>query len=366
MEKATKITYRERAGKFVDGFGLPNVIISGFLVVLFILTGPAGIRIDKSITDILFRFGINAIMVLSMVPMIQSGCGLNFGIPVGFICGMLGSVISLELGIAGFAGLLAAIFIGALFGLLFGFFYGQLLNRVKGEEMVIATYVGFVIIFLFNILWVVLPFRNPRSIQSYGGSGLRQTISLEGIWTVLADPSTVDPLSKRPDALPVLKINNYLQIPVGMLILFAIMALIVWFFFKTKMGTAMTAVGSNPDYARAAGININKMRTASVMFSTAIAAVGLITYQQSFGFIEMYGAPLGFVFPTVAAILMGGASVNKATITNVVLGTILFQALVTMTPSVINSLIKIDLSEIIRVIVTNGLIVYALTRRRKK
>ena len=80
----------------------------------------------------------------------------------------------------------------------------------------------------------------------------------------------------------------------------------------------------------------------------------------------MYGAPLGFVFPTVAAILMGGASVNKASIINVIIGTFLFQALVTMTPTVINSLIKIDLSEIIRVVVTNGLIVYALTRRRKK
>ncbi|KAF5075387.1 ABC transporter permease [Proteiniclasticum sp. QWL-01] len=356
----------EKLNKLKESFGLPNLIISGFLIVLFLLTGPAGIRIDKSITDILFRFGINSIMVLSMVPMIQSGCGLNFGIPVGFISGLLGSVLSLELGIGGIAGLFVAMIIGALFGLLFGFFYGELLNRVKGEEMVIATYVGYVIIFFFNILWVILPFKNPRSIQSYGGSGLRQTISLEGVWKALSDPVTVDPLSARPDALPVIRINNYLQIPIGMLLVFIIMAALVWFFFKTKMGTAMTAVGSNPDYARAAGISINKMRTTSVMFSTAIAAVGLITYQQSFGFIEMYGAPLGFVFPTVAAVLMGGASVNKATITNVVVGTLLFQALVTMTPSVINSLIKIDLSEIIRVVVTNGLIVYALTRRRKK
>lgn len=357
----------ERLKKIMDGFGLPNLIITAFLLVLFVLTGPAGIRIDKSITDILFRFGINSIMVLSLVPMIQSGCGLNFGIPVGFICGLLGAVLSLELGIGGIGGMFIAMAIGALFGLAFGWLYGQLLNRVKGEEMVIATYVGYVIIFLFNILWVVLPFKNPKSIQSYGGSGLRQTISLEGVWKAVAGEGIeVDPLSLRPDALPVIRINSYLQIPVGMILMFALMAFLVWLFFKTKTGTAMTAVGSNPDYARAAGININRMRVLSVMFSTAIAAIGLITYQQSFGFIEMYGAPLGFVFPTVAAVLMGGASVNKATIINVVIGTLLFQSLVTMTPSVINSLIKVDVSEIIRVVVTNGLIVYALTRRRKK
>ena len=34
-----------------------------------------------------------------------------------------------------------------------------------------------------------------------------------------------------------------------------------------------------------------------------------------------------------------------------------------MTPTVINSLIHLDISEIIRIIVSNGMIVYALTRK---
>ena len=65
----------------------------------------------------------------------------------------------------------------------------------------------------------------------------------------------------------------------------------------------------------------------------------------------------------VAAILIGGASVNKASIANVIIGTFLYQGLVTMTPTVINSLIHLDISEIIRIIVSNGMIVYALTRK---
>ena len=341
----------EKIKKILAGFGLPNLVITAFLLVLFMLTGPAGIRIDRSLTDILFRFGINSILVLSMVPMLQSGCGLNFGIPVGLISGMLGSVISLEFGVPGIAGMFLAMAIGAVIGLLMGFIYGELLNRVKGDEMVIATYVGYFIIFLFNILWLILPFKNPASLQSYGGVGLRQSISLQGIWSFNTNP------------LPMLNLTNYLSIPIGMILLFIALAFFVWLFFRTKLGTAMTAVGSNPDYARAGGINVNKMRTISTMLSTAIAAIGIITYQQSFGFIEMYNAPLGFIFPTVAAILMGGASINKASITNVVIGTFLFQALLVMTPTVINSLIRIDISEVIRVIVTNGLIVYALTRK---
>ena len=156
----------EKIKKILAGFGLPNLVITAFLLVLFMLTGPAGIRIDRSLTDILFRFGINSILVLSMVPMLQSGCGLNFGIPVGLISGMLGSVISLEFGVPGIAGMFLAMAIGAVIGLLMGFIYGELLNRVKGDEMVIATYVGYFIIFLFNILWLILPFKNPASLQS--------------------------------------------------------------------------------------------------------------------------------------------------------------------------------------------------------
>ncbi len=40
------------------------------------------------ITNVINRFSWNAIMVLAMVPMIHSGCGLNFGLPLGIISGL--------------------------------------------------------------------------------------------------------------------------------------------------------------------------------------------------------------------------------------------------------------------------------------
>ena len=65
----------------------------------------------------------------------------------------------------------------------------------------------------------------------------------------------------------------------------------------------------------------------------------------------------------VSAILIGGASVNKASVANVIIGTILFQGIVTMTPTVMNSMIHMDISEVLRIIVSNGMILYALTRK---
>jgi len=36
-----------------------------------------------------------------------------------------------------------------------------------------------------------------------------------------------------------------------------------------------------------------------------------------------------------------------------------------MTPSVINSALKSDMSEVVRIVVSNGIIIYALTRKTK-
>ena len=94
-----------------------------------------------------------------------------------------------------------------------------------------------------------------------------------------------------------------------------------------------------------------------------LGAIGILVYEQSFGFIQLYMGPFYMAFPVVAAILLGGASVNKASIINVVVGTFLFQGILTMTPSVINSVMQTDMSEVIRIIVSNGMILYALTRK---
>jgi simple sugar transport system permease protein len=148
-----------------------------------------------------------------------------------------------------------------------------------------------------------------------------------------------------------------------MFLFFGAMSVLMWLFMKTKTGTAMTAVGSNPEFARASGVDVDRMRIVSVVLSTIFGAIGILVYQQSFGFIQLYMGPFYMALPAVAAILLGGASVNRATIFNVVAGTFLFQGILTMTPSVINSVLKTDMSEVIRIIVSNGMILYALTRK---
>ncbi len=339
------------ARKFIHDAGWPRVIIGLFLLSLFVAAPSVKVRVDTSISDTLVRFGMNAVMVLAMVPMVQAGCGLNFGLPLGIIAGLLGAIMSIELGVKGLGGFLTAALIASAFAVILGYGYGLLLNRVKGDEMMIATYVGFSSVAFMCMMWLLLPFHSPNMVWGYGGSGLRTTITVEGYWL------------KVLDNFLAAKVGDHLSIPTGMLLFCGCMCLLVWGFFRTKTGTALTAVGSNPDYARAAGIQVDKMRTISVVLSTWLGAIGILVYEQSFGFIQLYMGPFYMAFPAVAAILIGGASVNKASIVNVIVGTLLFQGILTMTPSVINSVIQTDMSEVIRIVVSNGMIIYALTRK---
>ena len=341
---------KEKIKDVIAGFGLPRLIISAFLLSLFILSPIVGADLPMQISNVINRFSWNAVLVLAMVPMVHSGCGLNFGLPLGIVAGLLGGTLSLEFGFTGPMSFLMAVIIATPFSILFGGGYGWLLNRIKGGEMMIATYVGFSSVSFMCMMWLLLPYHKADMVWGLAGKGLRTTISLEGYYDKA--------------------LSNFLQInigkisiPVGALMLFAVLAFAMWAFLHTKTGTAMTAVGSNPVFAKAAGIQVDKIRLLSVVMSTWLGAVGILVYEQGFGFIQLYNAPFYMALPAVSAILIGGASVNKASIINVVIGTFLFQGIVTMTPTVMNNMIHMDMSEVIRMIASNGMILYALTRK---
>ena len=143
-------------------------------------------------------------------------------------------------------------------------------------------------------------------VYGLSGNGLRPTISLDGFY------------NQTLASLGQISIGKF-QVPLGTIGFFALLAVGMWAFLHTKTGTAMTAVGSNPTFARAAGIDVDRIRTLSVIMSTWLGAIGILVYEQGFGFIQLYNSPNNLTMPTVAAILIGGATVNKATISNVII-----------------------------------------------
>jgi len=92
--------------------------------------------------------------------------------------------------------------------------------------------------------------------------------------------------------------------------------------------------------------------------------VGIIVYAQSFGFLQMYGAPLMTGFTVVASILIGGATVRRARVFDVLLGTFLFNGLLAIALPLANVVIPDvpGVPEMLRLIIMNGIILYALTK----
>ena len=103
-----------------------------------------------------------------------------------------------------------------------------------------------------------------------------------------------------------------------------------------------------------------------LVFQVILIAIGALVYAQSYGFLQLYTAPLYMAFPAVAAVLIGGATLKKAKVGHIIIGTILFQTLLTIALPVTQTVLRgMDISEIARMIVSNGMILYALTRNER-
>ena len=246
-----------------ERFGVPRTIITLFFVYLCLLAELYNISVRMMMGNVLERMTMYGVLVLAMMPGIQCGIGLNMGMTIGCISGLLGIVLALQFDMTGFPALLFACGAGALISLPLGWAYSKLLNRMKGNEMTISTYVGFSFVSLMCIGWMMLPFDNPKIIWLLSGKGLRVTHSLLGSFAHLLDNF----LSFR-----ILDI----KVPTGGLLFLGLCCFAIWLFSRSRLGIAMTAAGSNPRFAEASGINVNHMRTVGTVLSTVIAAVGIV------------------------------------------------------------------------------------------
>ena len=67
----------------------------------------------------------------------------------------------------------------------------------------------------------------------------------------------------------------------------------------------------------------------------------------------------------VAAVLIGGATAQRAGIRHVIIGTLIFQGLLATALPVANKMFAgTDLAEILRMVIQNGIILYALTQSK--
>lgn len=344
-------------GKKILGLLRDNSVPLMFVIICAICIPISGFSPSYLINEIITRIGRNTFLILCLLIPIIAGMGLNFGMTLGAMAGEIGLILVSDWQIWGIPGMILAMIISIPISVLLGTFCGKILNMAKGREMVTSYIISYFIngVYQLVVLYMmgkIIPIKH-FSIKLPRGYGIRNTVSL---------------LNMRQHLDNLLAINIMgVKIPVLTFIIIALLCVFITRFKKTKLGQDMRAVGQDMQVAKDAGIDVERTRIISIVMSTVMAGFGMIIYLQNMGNISTYSSHSQIGMFCIAALLVGGASVDKASIGNVFLGVTLFHLMFIVAPAA-GAHITGDsmIGEYFRVFVSYGVITVALTMYETK
>lgn len=341
-------------------FLIQNAVPIVFLIVSAFAIPVSRFSSNYLIQEMLIRLSRNSFLVLSLLIPIMAGMGLNFGMVLGAMAGQIGLIFMSDWNIVGVPGMTLAAIIATPLAIFLGWLCGVVLNKAKGREMVTSFILGFFMNGVYQLIVLygfgsIVPITNPKMVLSRG-YGIRNVTNLEGIRKCL-------------DSLIPVNIHG-IEIPLATFLVIGLFCLFVVWFRKTKLGQDMRAVGQDMKVAEAAGIPVERTRLLSIVISTVLACYGQIIFLQNIGTMNTYNSHEQAGMFAIAALLVGGASVTKASIANVFVGVVLFHLMFVVSPMAGKYLIgQAQLGEYFRVFISYGIISLALVlhawRRQK-
>jgi len=130
---------------------------------------------------------------------------------------------------------------------------------------------------------------------------------------------------------------------------------------ETRLGQNMRTVGQNRGVATSAGIDVDKTRIIATCISTVLAAWGQLIFLQNLGTFNTVQQQDNVGLYSVAAILVGGATVQKANNRHATVGVVLFHTLFVVAPLAATKLVGDSaISEYIRMFISYGVIAVSL------
>jgi len=342
-----------------------------FLILSMLFIWASGRSLPEIMGQLMGRLGRNLFIVLSLIIPIIAGMGINFAITIGAMAAQVGLLMALNWEITGIPGILVAAGITVPLGALFGFLIGSLLNKMKGQETIGSLILGYFangayqLLFLF-VFGKLIPLSEKVTI--IGATGVSNTLNLtgasglymvlDGIWQVTFSQAlygvsaliavaaallfALKKMSKKRFitllsvaagvslvyTLPFISaIFANIRVPVATFVLVALLCLFNVVIMRTRLGQRFRAVGQSRSVANASGINVNRVRVIAIMISTVLAGWGQIIFIQNLGTLQTYSAHEMVGLYAGAAILVGGASIDRATNSQAIIGCVLFHLL---------------------------------------
>lgn len=347
MSRKTNLPAGKRALELVQNNAVPIM----FIIICAVFIPMAGFSPSYLLNEIVTRMGRNLFLVLCLLFPIMAGMGLNFAMTLGAMGAEIAIILVADWQIWGIPGVVLAMILSIPFSALLGFICGTLQNMAKGREMITSYIINFFIngwyqLIVLYIMGAIVPIAHA-SIMLPRGYGIRNTVSLLNMRQCLDD-------------LLAIRVAG-VKIPMFTFLLVALLCLFIVWFRRTKLGQDMRAVGQDLEVAKAAGINVDRTRIISVVMSTVCAGFGMVIYLQNIGNLPTYTGHAQIGMFCIAALLVGGASVEKAGIGNAFLGVILFHLMFIVAPGA-GAFITGDsmVGEYFRVFLSYGVITLAL------
>ncbi len=370
-------------GKFKQaliGFLTAHMVTIMFVLLSLLALYLSGMNATLYLNDIISRVSRNSFLVLALIIPVVAGMGLNFAIVLGAMAAQAVIIFVTHWGVGGFAGILLSMALVTPLGIFLGYLTGKLLNRTKGQEMITGLILGF---FAAGIYWFIflqlvggfIPMDNEVLVLS-SGVGIRTTVDLSGglryglddVWRLSLPVvmllfgaifasiqgfsylkserqgesksrfyyGIVIALAAAAGGIFLIgsgSLINNITVPAGTWIAIGLLCLFINFFTRTKMGQDMRSVGQDRHVAAVSGIPVDKIRIIAIIMSTVLAGWGHIIFLQNMGAFSTYGSYEQIGFYAIAAILIGGATVTKATIGQALLGVFLFHTLFIVAPA---------------------------------
>jgi rhamnose transport system permease protein len=168
---------------------------------------------------------------------------------------------------------------------------------------------------LVNGLLIQL-FRLPAIIVTLG------TLSLyRGLTFIISNAKQIDRQWIPSELKGLSQTSPILGIPWIIFIAFGVAILTFVFAMQTRVGRQIFALGSNPVAAPLRGIKVTQVTLLVFAISGALSGLAGILYASRWGFVNPSNTGSGFEFQVIAAVVIGGASINGGVGT--VLGTVL-------------------------------------------
>jgi rhamnose transport system permease protein len=257
-----------------------------FLIVIVSLRSPYFFTVGN-FKDILLDTAILMIVAMGqMMVIVTRGVDLSVGSGVAFSGMAVGLIISASWGIHP----LLAILMGAGIGLVLGSFNGLLVAKA-GIPPIITTLA---------------------------------TMSIyRGLTFIISRGEWVD-AHEMPESFKLLARGSILGIPNMILVVLFVFVVFYYFLEHTRGGRQVYAVGSNPNAARFAGINVEQVQFLVYMLSGVLYGGGGVLWVSRYASAQADSA-LGFELLTVASCVIGGVFIfgGSGTITGVLLGSLL-------------------------------------------